>query len=398
MQILFICRFLPHPQVCDAGGQSVYRYILSLSQHHSVSLIAFVTAGQAEPLAAMRSICQEVVAIPYSVHGLLPRLWRAVWRLLLPRVYGRVVSIRYRRGLARLLSRRSFDVVLVDGMMAQYGSLVRGAKKAVDEIDIYSVVAYHTWRKERRWLARLGALCDWLRLQAFELHYASTYDAVLVRSDKDREVLKAYLPWQRVEVIATWFEGFELTSLAPRRPEGNRLLFVGAMNLPKNIEAVSYFVGHILPLIRRQVPDAELYIVGSAPALSVRRLADEEGVVVTGEVDDLTPYYESSAVNVVPLLTGGGIIVKTLNGLAAARPTVATPAGNSGTGAQPGRDLLVVDYQPQEFAAAVIRLLLDHELWQEIAINGQRYVVSHYHWGKAMDQLRRLLETLHAAA
>ena len=58
------------------------------------------------------------------------------------------------------------------------------------------------------------------------------------------------------------------------------------------------------------------------------------------------------AINVVPLFTGGGVIVKTLNGMASGRPTVVTAVGNSGTGARSGIDLLVVSDDPKKFAEA----------------------------------------------
>lgn len=396
MRILFVCRFLAHPKVRDSGGQDTYHYIASLRERHSVSLIAFVTPGQEDAIASMRSVCEEVIAVPYRPHALLPRLWRAWWRLLLPRVYGRVFSLRYRKCLRALLARTRFDVVVVDGMMAQYGSLVRRTKRVLDEIDVYSVVAYHVYRNEKRYLPRIWAMLDWLRLQALELHYAGSYDGVLVRSEKDQDILSGFLPEQNMAVLSPWFEGLKvLHEVAPHRPEGNNLLFVGAMDLPANVEAVLYFVREVLPLVRQRVPDAEFYVVGSAPVPSVRRLAvEEEGVVVTGEVEDLVPYYERCAVNVVPLLTGGGIIVKTLNGMAAGRPTVATSVGNSGTGARPGRDLLVVDNRPESFAGAVIDLLLGQQLWKEIAANGRCYVVRNYRWEDIVQSLEDALRSV----
>jgi len=398
MRILFVCRFLPHPDVRDSGGQDQYHYITSLREQHSVSLISFVTPDQKEAVAIMRDLCDEVVPVPYRPHALLPRLWRAGWRQLLPRVYGRVISLRYRACLRDLLSRGDFDVAVVDGMMAPYGYLLKGTdtKRVLDEIDIYSVVAYHLFRNERHPFLRLYALLDWLRTLVFELHYVRTYDGIVVRSEKDRIVLQDYVPHQRIAVIPPWFEGLtELQAITPQRPVGNNLLFVGAMNLPANIEAVQYFVRDVLPLIRRQIPDVKFYIVGSAPSPSVRRLHDEEeGVIVVGEVKSLKPYYEKCAVNVVPLLRGGGVIVKTLNGLAAGRPTVATLLGNSGTGAQAGRDLLVVRNSPDAFATAVIRLLSEESLWTRIAQAGQRFVAQAYDWSTIANDLADFLQSV----
>jgi glycosyltransferase involved in cell wall biosynthesis len=397
MNVLFLNRFLPHAGVRNSGGLDVYHYISALSQDHSVSLISFVTADQDAALESMRDVCTRVVAVPYSLHGLLPRLWRAAWRVLLPRVYGRVVSIPYLQRLRQMLSQTKYDLVIVDGMMAPYSTLIRGPQTVLDEWDIYSILAYHNYRNEKRALPRAWLLLDWLRTQAFELHYAGSCDSVLVRSEQDREILHTYLPDQRIEVVAPWFEGLaELCEVEAIRPEGNHLLFVGAMYMPANVEAVTFFVHQVFPLVRSQVPDAEFQIVGSAPTHEVQKLASEEGVQVVGEVPDLTPYYQQCAVNVVPRLTGGGIIVKTLNGLAAARPTVTTHAGNSGTGARSGRDLLIVDPDPEAFAAAVVRLLTDLKLWEQLAISGRRYIAENYDWQVTCGVLENLVRRARA--
>jgi glycosyltransferase involved in cell wall biosynthesis len=97
---------------------------------------------------------------------------------------------------------------------------------------------------------------------------------------------------------------------------------------------------------------------------------------------------------VAPLLTGGGIIVKTLNGMAAARPTVATPLGNGGTGAQPGHDLLVAPAQPRPFAAAVVDVLTDQTLWQTLADNGRAFVRAHYDWPTNISRLEQFMAQL----
>jgi glycosyltransferase involved in cell wall biosynthesis len=395
VRILFLCRFLPHPKVRTSGGQDIFHCISSLSKRHQVSVIAFVSPGEEENVIALRSTCETVVAVPYYPSSLLPRVWRLAWRILMPQVYGRVFSLAYRRQLRELQTRHRFDIAVVEGTMAQYGAMIRGVPRVLDEVDIYSVVAYHAYQNAKGILQRGLTLMDWLRQQAVELHYAGGFEGVLVRSAKDQEILRGFLPDQRVNVLSPWFEGLdELQTVTPSRPRGNKLLFVGAMNLPANIEAARYFCNYVLPLIRQQVPDAELFVVGSSPVEEIQTLGDRPGITVTGEVEQLLPYYEQSAVNVVPLLTGGGVIVKTLNGLAAARPTVATPIGNSGTGAQPNRELLVVDRAPERFAEQVVRLLNDYDLWTRLAVNGRRFVVEKYNWERTIQRMEAFLFSL----
>ncbi len=393
MRILFICRFLPHPKARDSGRQDQYHYIESLSRQHQVSLIAFTPAEEYAAIETMEAICEHVIGIPYKEKALFSRLWRLGWRILLPKVYGRVFSLPYRSALKRLLRQTSFDVVIVDGMMSQYGLMVTDALRILDEIDIYSVVAHTVYRQQKRPLPRVYTKFDWLRTMAMEMHNADQYDGVLVRSQKDLFTLQNFLPQQKIAVLPPWFEGLdELQTVAVTRPTGNKLLFSGAMNFLPNVEAVVYFANRVFPLIKNGIPDTEFYIVGNSPVPEVKALAQIQGVIVTGEVESLRPYYEMCAVNVVPLFTGGGVIVKTLNGLASGRPTVVTIVGNSGTGARPGRDLLVVSDEPEKFAQAIGELLIDKAEWQRYAHAGRQFIKKHYDWDRIMSDLAGFLD------
>jgi glycosyltransferase involved in cell wall biosynthesis len=87
------------------------------------------------------------------------------------------------------------------------------------------------------------------------------------------------------------------------------------------------------------------------------------------------------------------MITKTLNGMAAARPTVATSAGNAGTGAQAGEDLVVADSTPA-FAEAVVHLLQDQETWLKFARQGRHYVVTHYNWEEIIRSFELFLRSI----
>lgn len=386
LRILFVCRFLPHAKALDSGGQDTYHHLLELSKRHKVSIIAFVKSEEQESLCELKKICTHVVGVPYNASALPDRLWRAFWRTIYPKVYGRVFSLTYRQQLLEVIRHYHFDVAIVDGMMAQYGHLLDNVKKCIlDEVDIYSTVAFHTYLREGRIIQRWRSMFDWLYTYYCELSHIRRYDGVVTRSHEDKVFLEKLIPTQNFGVLPPWFEGLteEFLSIPAQRPPHNRLLFVGAMANPKNVDAVVYFVKEILPIVQRQIPDVALVIAGSNPTSAVHDLAAVDGVEITGAVDSLTPFYAESAVSIVPLRMGGGVITKTLNGLAAARPTVSTTFGISGTGVKPGRDLIVAD-TPEQFAEAIIHLLQDGPYWLKIAQKGREFVKSHYNWQEAM--------------
>ncbi len=100
-------------------------------------------------------------------------------------------------------------------------------------------------------------------------------------------------------------------------------------------------------------------------------------IVVTGYVEDPTPYFADSAVFIVPLRAGGGMRVKILDAWARGIPIVSTSIGCAGIEVQEGENIFIAD-TPQDFAQAVTRIIQDGELAQHLAGNGRRWVEAKY--------------------
>jgi len=163
------------------------------------------------------------------------------------------------------------------------------------------------------------------------------------------------------------------------------LLFIGNMGYPPCVDAVLYFCREIFPRIRSVLSAAELWIVGRDPRPEVLQL-NGDGVHVTGRVDDVIPYYQQSAVCVVPLRAGGGTRLKILEAMALGRPVVSTTIGCEGLDVVDGEHLLIAD-NPKQFAEKTVRLLTDRQLYQHISTNGRQLVEARYDWDKIAGRL-----------
>ena len=106
---------------------------------------------------------------------------------------------------------------------------------------------------------------------------------------------------------------------------------------------------------------------------------DGEGVEVTGYVVDLTPYLAETGAFIVPLHAGGGMRVKILDAWIWGLPVVSTTIGAEGIYTHPDEDILIAD-TAQAFAQAVIRVLQDPNLAQQLAQNGRQTVTKEYDW------------------
>jgi glycosyltransferase involved in cell wall biosynthesis len=166
---------------------------------------------------------------------------------------------------------------------------------------------------------------------------------------------------------------------------------MGTLYYPPNADGIRWFVGEVFPLIRSKITGATLTIIGKNPPKDFLKLAEDKsnGILVTGFVPELDPYFAESALAVIPVRAGGGMRVRILEAFARAIPVVTTTVGLEGIDAQPETDVLVAD-SPGDFAEAVIRLFSDETLQAQLSTNGRRLVETKYDWQvtlKDMDEV-----------
>ncbi len=119
------------------------------------------------------------------------------------------------------------------------------------------------------------------------------------------------------------------------------LLFVGFAGYEPNRDAADWMVGSIWPMVKREVPEARLLIVGDKPErLRCWRTAPA-GVHLLGFVPDLAPVYAGSQVVVCPVRSGSGTRVKLLEAAAQARALVSTRIGAEGIEFEDGKDIVM---------------------------------------------------------
>jgi glycosyltransferase involved in cell wall biosynthesis len=167
--------------------------------------------------------------------------------------------------------------------------------------------------------------------------------------------------------------------------------FVGQMNYPPNVEAVTWFVRTCWPTVRAAEPRAVFRIVGRRPTRSVRRLARVAGVEVMGAVADVGAHLASLSVSVAPLRVARGVQNKVLEAMASGLPVVLTPAAARGIAARDPDEWRVAE-GAAEFAGHVVDLLGDAALRVRLGEAARRFVARQYRWEKELARLVTIVE------
>ena len=375
----------------NTGGRiRTFNILKELSGQHRVVLLT--THGpdeDAEESARRLSFCEEVVSLPLAVpkHGSLAFLrgLGASWLSPLPVDVHKWRRKALRRTVQELLRSRGVDLCVADFPNAA-GNVPLGGKVPVVFFD--HNVEYLVWQRLRRTEPRLHRRLllelEWRKMRRFEKRTCAGAQLTLAVSEPDRALLQETAPGARVRAIPT---GVDTAYFSPRpgpeRP--GALVFTGSMDWYPNEDGILHFAETTLPLIRSQVPETEVTVVGRDPSARLRLAAARAGVRLTGTVEDVRPYVAESAVYVVPLRVGGGTRLKIFEALAMAKPVVSTTVGAEGLPLVPDRHFIQAD-DPGAFAAAVVSLLRDPARRGALGSAGRELVEQHYAWPQIARQ------------
>lgn len=228
-----------------------------------------------------------------------------------------------------------------------------------------------------RWQVTRRFNAAWMRY--YEPRIADAVDRVVTMSEADSAVLRQRAPEARIDVVPNGVDTRGLCMLPPADGPP-ALLFVGSMMYRPCVDAAIWLVREILPLVRRTHPETQVWIVGRGPEAEVLALAGS-GVTVTGEVDNLQPYYERATLTLAPIRAGGGTRLKILEAMAYGRAVVSTTIGAEGLGATDGTQLVLAD-DAAAIARAIAALLNDPERRQRLATAGRALVEAEYDWDR----------------
>jgi glycosyltransferase involved in cell wall biosynthesis len=389
MKILFLSRWLPAP--ADNGSKiRILNVLKQLAVQHTITLATFRDAGapvSTESLEELKAYCAAVRVFPYREFR--PRRARAVVGFLSPQP--RWLVDTYSPEMAALVSdearRGGYDLVVASQLpMVPYALAATGTPLLLEELELAAFRDASV--ADVRGLRRLRGQLMWFKLAAYVRRVLPRFGVCTVVSDNEYAMARSIAPgYTNLEVVPNCVDAASyLGDFGPVDP--NTLVFSGALTYGPNADAVRYFVGDVLPLIRRAVPEARLRITGRCDEPDRQWLQDVPGVELTGYVPDIRPVVARSAVAVVPLRAGGGTRLKILEAMALGTPVVSTHKGAEGLRATAERDIVLVD-DAREFASRVLDLLRSPSSRTRLGEQGRRLVQTQYNWATRGESIRR---------
>jgi polysaccharide biosynthesis protein PslH len=392
-KILYLAHLLPWPL---SGGAQIksYHTLQALSEHYDITMLALIRReDERAHLETLAPLCVGGMTTFHLPRGGVKNKLRDVWYALKALITQQSFLIirDYQANLWQKMHETEFlsDFAAIHVDHLQMMPFVPENIKipvVLDQHNAEFLIPKRLSETVTNPLMRWYAGGEWRRLQRFEATACERATVTLVVSEEDRALLAPLAPKASIVVYPI---GVDTAFFAPqeRVAEPNTILSIGTMYWPPNVDAMVYFCGEILPLIREKYPKITVNIVGPKPVASIVQLGvADPNIHVTGFVDDVREFAKTCGVFIVPLRSGSGMRVKILTALAMGLPVVSTTVGAEGIEVVDGTHVLLAD-TPRDFADAVLSLLENPDRADALGRAGCALMHTKYSWKATTEPL-----------
>jgi sugar transferase (PEP-CTERM/EpsH1 system associated) len=383
----------------DTGGKiRSYNILRQLAKHHAVTFFSFYAAHENDVHAELSQVFQRVIKIPLDLPAekSAGEFLNYAVHLFSSEPYSLTKYCRpvVRKELRALLQKETYDVILCDFLVTA-GAIPWDwpCPKVLFSHNVEAVIWQRHYEVARNPLWKALSWREWKRMEAAERRYLQKADHVVAVSENDREAFARFLDPQKLTVTQTGADT-EFFQPSEEKEMPNSLVFTGSMDWLPNEDAILYFANEILPIIRRQVPDVTLCVVGRKPSRRLQDLASRvPNIQLTGWVEDVRPYVAQRAVCIVPLRVGGGTRLKIFEAMSMAKAIVSTSIGAEGLPVNNGEHILLAD-DPASFAESTVRLLGNASRRTQIGQAARHLVHENYNWAAVSKGFAQVLESV----
>ena len=336
-ELLWVSAFTPCINNCSAGSKTLDYYfsVFSKDQAFSISLLSIDWEGKTKVEGFDWSVYENCahVSILYNNGNIVEKGINYLNRGNIFDPHVNLISPLIRKKIFFQLNKWKEDGYKPDVIILEWTNMVILAKEikrifpkaklVASEHDVTYVgykrkAEYYTGAKKFFWKIK------YKKEKTAELNALNLCDLILPHNSENISLLtEDGIPKEKCQWLVPYFQ--DLSNISRNMVDQNRdVLFYGAMARPENYLSAKWFIDKVMPLLADL--DIRFVILGGNPPETLKTCQIEK-VVVTGFVEDITPYFAQSLCLVAPLVLGAGIKVKIIEGLSSGIPVVTNAVG-----------------------------------------------------------------------
>jgi glycosyltransferase involved in cell wall biosynthesis len=213
------------------------------------------------------------------------------------------------------------------------------------------------------------------RLKNYETAIVNQFDGIIALTTEDKQLYKQMdcrVP-VTVSPIGLDTEQYPVNknSLQPLS-----VVHLGSMDWLPNIEGVDWFLNEVYPKLRNLTGEIPVFLAGKNMPERIFAL-EKNGLHIRGRIDDAKKFLFDKQIMIVPLLSGGGMRVKIIEGMAMGKTIISTSIGAEGIRCENGKNILIAD-SAEDFSNAILKCLENPEFTYAIGYQARLLAESEY--------------------
>ena len=294
------------------------------------------------------------------------------------------------------------DIVLFDRFMMEEQFGWRVAEQCPDALRILDTEDLHCLRKGRQLAFKDNKPFDesYLFNDIAKREIASIYrcDFSLMISEVEIEILKTqfkvpdnlllYLPFLLEEISES------STNNLPAFDERQHFITIGNFLHEPNYNSILYLKESIWPLIKKQLPKAELHIYGAYASQKVNQLQNnKDGFLIKGFANDVNEVMQNAKICLAPLRFGAGLKGKLIDAMQNGTPCVMTTIAAEGMFGNSQPNGFITD-SPEDFANKAVKLYESKPDWKAYQNNGFAIIYKRFQKAEFLEHLYSKIDTI----
>jgi glycosyltransferase involved in cell wall biosynthesis len=377
LKVLIIGSRIPWP-LNDGGAIATYNLLKGLSELgvevHYMSLNTIKHFVDEATIAKEFSFLKAIK--PFTIDTKISPI-KALLNVFQTSSYNidRFTSLEFRDTIQAYIDENNFDLIHFEGLfVSQYIDLI---KTNIPALLRQHNIEFHIWKTlanttqfipKRIYLNFLAK-----RLEKFEKRIIQKFDAVVSITEEDNH----FISTQNFKGLQCAIPaGIEIKENKDCKLDYHSIYHIGSMEWMPNQEAMAWFHNGIWPKVTSKNKDVKFYMAGKNMAETYNAWNTDQ-FIVAGEVKDQEAFKSNKSILVVPLKSGSGIRIKTIEAMLAKKAIVTTSQGALGLPIKHLEHCLIAD-DSEQFAQAIISLTKDLDLRNKIAENGYHLALQNF--------------------
>lgn len=380
---MIVSRF-PYP--LDKGDKlRAFYQLRELSPRFDITLVALTEREVSKSdLKKVENYCEKIEIIHLTWFYKVTQMFLCLFSQK-PFQVGYFLNQKAKNKINSLVKQREFKHIYNQLIRTtEYTKSIHHIPKTLDYMDALSVGIKRRIDLQpfyKKWIFKIEAK----RLVQYEREIFDYFENKTIISEQDKQLIQ-HPESNQIECIPNGIDE-RFFQFEPITKDVD-LVFVGNMNYPPNIEAITYIYNELLP----ELKDVKLLISGASPAKAIHQIANNNpNIELTGWVDDIRTSYARGKIFIAPMFIGTGMQNKLLEAMAMGLPCITTPLANNAIKAEHQINILVAETK-EAFIQHIRELLSNEALRNSIGTNARSFIKENYSWETATEKLVDMME------